>query len=154
MGGQVVLEPASRRRWRWVGIGAVAAAAVIGAAIYLMSPGADLAPVPGLRQLDLLYLDQPAPGLDRLGVEPGRPAVILFCRSACAEPSVTGAQVVHSGDPELAAQYALLTSSGRVGPGYALVDPAGQLRYRTFDPAPAEHAEEIQILIDALPSAR
>jgi hypothetical protein len=141
-------------RLRWLAIGAVAIVATVGAGIYVLSPDSDVAPVQGLRQLDLVYLDQPAPGLDRLGVEPGRPAVILFCRPRCAEPTLTGAQVSQSDDPELAASYALLTSSGRVGPGYALVDAAGQLRYRTFDPAPAQHAKEIQILVDAVTSAR
>jgi hypothetical protein len=149
-----VIRRPSRPRWRWLSIATAAIVATVGAALYVMSPDADLAPVPGLRQLDLLYLDEPAPGLDPLGVERGRPAVILFCRPACAPPPVTGVQVVHSGDADLAAEYALLTSSGRVGPGYALVDAAGQLRYRTFDPEPAEHAEEIQVLIDAVTPAR
>lgn len=57
---------------------------------------------------------------------------------------------MQSSDPALAARYALQTADGRVGPGYAVVNAAGQLRYRTFDPAPADHDAEIQILIDAL----
>ncbi|WP_219416392.1 hypothetical protein [Pseudonocardia nigra] len=142
----------TRRRWIVAGIVAVVVSA--GAAAYLASPDADVAPITGLRQLDLLYLDEPAPGLDRLGVDPGRPAVILFCDPMCGSPNITGAQVVHSSDPELAARYALLTASGRVGPGYALVDAMGRLRYRTFDPAPAAHTAEIQILVDALRTNR
>jgi hypothetical protein len=77
-----------------------------------------------------------------------------YCSATPAAPlpDVSDAQVVHSDDPRIAAQYALLTAEGRGGPGYAVVNSAGQLRYRTFDPAPGEHAAEIQILIDALGS--
>jgi hypothetical protein len=122
----------------------------VGAGSYVLSSDRDVAPVQALRQLDQFYLDEPAPALDALGVQDGRPALILFCDPRCATPDVSDAQVVHSADPRLAAQYALLTGEGRVGPGYAVVNSAGQLRYRTFDPAPGEHAAEIQILLDAL----
>jgi hypothetical protein len=140
----------SRTRRRWLIVSVVAVIVTVGAVRYLVSPDADVAPITGLRQLDLLYLDEPAPALDRLGVESGRPAVIVFCDPACGTPTVAGGQVVQSSDAELAARYALRTATGRVGPGYALVDGTGQLRYRTFDPNPAAHMEEIQILIDAV----
>jgi len=117
-------------------LAAVAAVATAGVLAYLLSPGYGVAPNPGLRQLDLLYLDEPAAGLDQLGVTPGQPAVVVFCEASCALPQVEGAQLVRSRDPALAARYAL-TTSGRVGPGYALIDPQGRLRYRTFDPRPA-----------------
>jgi hypothetical protein len=139
-----------RRRARWAALAGVGIVAVLGVAAYLLSPGADVAPDPELRQLDLLYLDEPAPGLRQLGVEPGRSAVVVFCTGVCDLPPVQGTQVVRSGDPVLAARYALKTSAGRVGPGYALIDASGQLRYRTFDPAPGEHAAEIQVLINAV----
>jgi hypothetical protein len=131
--------------------GALVSAAVLA---YLQSPDREVAPIPALRQLDLLYLNEPAPDLDRLGVEPGTPAVIVFCAEGCDLPEMDGAQVLLSDDPELAARYALRTSTGRIGPGYALVDAQGQLRYRTFDPAPGEHAAEIQVLVDAVSAAR
>ncbi len=99
----------------------------------------------------MLYLDEPAPGLDRLGVEPGRPAVLVFCPGACPLPQLTDAQVTRSTDPELAQQYALRNAAGRVGPGYALVDASGRLRYRTFDPRLALHEPEIQTLVAGLP---
>jgi hypothetical protein len=83
-------------------------------------------------------------------VQLGRPALILFCDPRCATPSVSGAQVVQSDDP----QYVLFTAEGRVGPGNAVVNPDGRLRYRTFDPAPGEHAPEIQILINGLEGER
>lgn len=124
--------------------------ATAGVLAYLLSPGHGLTPNPGLRQLDLLYLDEPATGLAQLGVQPGRAAVVVFCSQDCELPQISGAQVLRSSDHALAAQYALTTDTGRVGPGYALIDPNGQLRYRTFDPAPGEHATEIQVLVDAV----
>lgn len=129
---------------------AVAAAVSLGVLGYLLSPGAGVAPNPGLRQLDMLYLDEPAPGLGQLDIEAGAVTVAVFCPQACALPKISGAQVVRSTDRALAAEYALVTSAGRVGPGYALIDVAGRLRYRTFDPAPADHAAEIQVLVDAV----
>jgi hypothetical protein len=144
-----VYKRLNRQRLRWLVVAVVAATVSAGAVAYLASPEADVAPITGLARPALL--DEPAPGLDHLGVEPGgRPAVILFCDPACGTPNIVGAQVVHSSDPNLAARHALVTASGRVGPGYALVDATGQLRYRTFDPAPAAHSEEIQTLVDAL----
>jgi hypothetical protein len=141
-------------RLRIAGLAVAAAVATAGAVAYVLSADHEVAPVQALRQLDMFYLDEPAPALDALGVQPGRPALILFCDPRCATASVSGAQVVHSDDPQLAAQYALLTAQGRVGPGYALLNADGRLRYRTFDPAPGEHAPEIQILINGLEGGR
>jgi hypothetical protein len=138
---------------RWAVLGVVAAGVSAGTVAYATSPDADLAAVPALRQLDLFYLDEPAPALDELGVEPGRVAVVVFCDPPCPRPDVSGAQVVRSSDPDLAARYALFTSEGRIGPGYALVDPSGRLRYRTFDPDPGAHGGEVQVLVDALADA-
>jgi hypothetical protein len=131
-----------------------AAVGAVGAVGYVLSPDRDVAPVQGLRQLDMFHLDESAPALDALGVQAGRPALILFCDPRCATPSVSGAQVVQSDDPQLAAQYALRTAQGRVGPGYAAVKADGRLRYRTFDPAPGQHAAEIQILTNGLEDER
>ena len=66
----------------------------------------------------------------------------------CQAPDVE-AQVRVTDDPDVARRYGLLTAEGRIGPGYAVVDATGTLRYRTFDPAPAAHAEEITVLLDA-----
>ena len=44
----------------------------------------------------------------------------------------------------------MTTSTGRIGPGYAVIDAAGQLRYLTHDFCAGERGERIQRLIDAL----
>lgn len=137
---------------RWAGLTLTAVAATAGVALYLTSPAHELHdPNHALQQLDLLYLDQPAPGLERLPVEPGRPAVLVFCEDAgCPLPQLENAQVVRVTDPRLAAPYAL-TADCQVGPGYALIDDDGQVRYRTFDPGLAQHEPEIRTLVNGLP---
>lgn len=106
-------------------------------------------PVPGLAQLDLLFLDQPAPLLDRLGHVPGEPLLLVVCEG-CAAPAVAAPTVV-TADARVAEAYALRTAEGRVGPGYALVDGEGRVRYSTFDTGVSRHAEEIAVLLSALP---
>ena len=134
---------------RWAALAATAAVAGAGVLGYLTSSAHALHdPVHALQQLDAFYLAELAPGLPELGVEPGRPAVVFFCGDPCDAPPVTGAQLARSSSRQLARQYALVTDQGRVGPGYALVDSAGLLRYRTFDPG--LHQQEIQVLVDAL----
>lgn len=100
----------------------------------------------------MLYLDEPAPLSGPLGLQPGRPALVVVC-SSCSPPAdlPAGVQVVVTGDREVAQAYGLATDDGRVGPGYALVDSRGQLRYRTFDPGVREHALEVGILLRELP---
>ena len=94
---------------------------------------------------DLLYLDEPAPGVTP---EPdGDPLVLVFC-TGCPLPDVDGARVVLSDDRALAARYGL-GAPGRTG--YALVDARGQVRYRTYDPRPGQHGTEIQTLVDGMP---
>jgi hypothetical protein len=106
-------------------------------------------PFHALQQFDAFYLDEPAPALEKLGVAPGRAAAIFFCEDfGCDVPDLPAVQVVTSTSPVLARQYALLTEDGRVGPGYALVNSGGRVRYRTFDPG--FHASEIAVLVDAL----
>jgi hypothetical protein len=108
------------------------------------------APATDLPPLDVLFIDEPAPGLDELAIDPGRPVVIIFGADDCVVPQIGGAQLVRCAQPALAARYAMTTSAGRVGPGYAVVDAAGQLRYLTHDFAPGERGERIQRLINAL----
>jgi len=48
----------------------------------------------------------------------------------------------------------MTTSTGRIGPGYAVVDAAGQLRYLTHDIEPGKRSERIHILVNALDGSR
>lgn len=101
-----------------------------------------LDPQRSLQQLDLLHLDEPAPGVTATG----RPLVLVFC-DGCTPPDLERADVVVRDDPALARQYGL-GAPGRAG--YALVDADGDVRYRTYDPGLAEHVKEIQTLVDGL----
>lgn len=107
-------------------------------------------PSPHFRQPDMLFMDEPAPGLNQLEVNPGCVVVIVFGAQDCVLPLITGAQLVRCSDPALAWYYAMTTSTGRIGPGYAVVDAAGQLRYLTHDDATGERSQRIQLLVDTL----
>jgi hypothetical protein len=120
---------------------------VVGVAGYAVSDHAAREdPQRGLQQLDLLFLDEPAPGLAATGAPPGQVTVLLFCAD-CAAPRVTGGAVVRVRDPGLARQYGL-GAPGR--PGYAVVDAGGRVRYRTYDPHPGAHDVEVQTLVDGV----
>lgn len=129
----------------------VAAAAVVvlcllGVVLTLTGPAHRLHdPVHGLQQLDLLYLDQPAPMGARLDLDPTGPTLLVICRD-CRPPAVA-AHVVVSSDPDVADAYALRRRDGSVGPGYVMIDGAGHVRYRSFDPNLTDHGQEIQILL-------
>lgn len=128
---------------------AVVALAAGALGVYLASPSARMRdPIVGLQQLDLFYLDQPAPLADRLNLARGRPTVLVICDD-CRRPGLDAA-VRMTDRPEVARAYGLLTASGRVGPGYAIVDGSRRLRYRTFDTEPAAHRDEIAVLVQAL----
>ena len=133
-------------RWLWFQIiltGLVVSAGVIDFELRLNAAavGGDLA----LQRLDLLYLNEPAPSLAALGVRHGR-AVIVFC-VGCTLPKITGAVVIGSSDRTIANQYGLVTNSNRIGPGYAVIDTQGQVRYRSFDADPASHSGEINRIV-------
>jgi len=102
----------------------------------------------------VLFMDEPAPGLDQLRVGSGRAVVIVFGAQDCVLPLIAGAQLVRCSDPALAWCYAMTTGAGRIGPGYAVVDAAGQLRYLTHDGAPGGWSERIQLLVLALDGSR
>jgi hypothetical protein len=127
----------------------VAAVVVLLVASLRATPTPLASPRPELQQLDLLYLDEPAPHADALGFEGGRPGLLVVC-DRCTAPAVEGAQVVVTADPDVAAAYGLRTADGRVGPGYAILDPRRHVRYRTFDPRLAHHPVEVQILLDGV----
>lgn len=126
-------------------------AALAGVLAYAGSPAHQRHdPVHALQQLDAFYLDEPAPLADELGLREGVVTLVVVCER-CAPPPVEtrGVAVVVSSDPRVAASYALATPRGRVGPGYAIVDAARRLRYRTFDPGLARHRQEVDILLKA-----
>ena len=82
-----------------------------------------------------------------LGITPGGLTVVVFCRDRCELPSLEGATVLRSTDPAAAAEFVL--DLGR-GSAYVLVDAHRRLRYRTYDPNPAAHRSELQILVNGL----
>ncbi|HJT03411.1 MAG TPA: hypothetical protein VJ757_07265 [Pseudonocardiaceae bacterium] len=98
----------------------------------------------------MLFMDELAPGLDQLTVDPGRPVVIVFGAENHVLPLIAGAQLVRCSNPALAWRYAMTTSTGRIGPGYAVIDATGQLRYLTHDLAPGQWCQRIQRLVNAL----
>lgn len=143
-------EPRGAHERRDAVLGGTLAVLVAGAgvALYLVSPGHSRHdPQHALQQLDLLYLDEPAPAAAPLGFRPGTPAVVVFCGRACPLPDLVGAQVLRSDDPSLARRYAL-GEDGRTG--FAPLDPTGKVRYRSYDPAVEQHETELQTLVDAL----
>lgn len=105
-------------------------------------------PFHALQQLDLLYLDEAVPALDRLDLPPNERAVIVVCQDCQAPP--LRAEVVLTDDEDVARALGLHRANGEIGPGYALVDDRGRVRYRTFDPGLAGHEAEIRVLLEAL----
>ena len=99
-------------------------------------------PQHGLQQIDLLYLDEPAPGV----TPDGSPLVLVFC-DGCTPPHVDRARVVVSDDRALARRYGLGAPGSR---GYAVIDGDGDVRYRSYDPGLGAHEVEIQVLVDGL----
>ncbi|MGH9267145.1 MAG: hypothetical protein ACRD0D_03105 [Acidimicrobiales bacterium] len=103
-----------------------------------------------LQQLDLFYLDEPAPVASRLVLPRGVPSLVVVC-AGCRAPrlAVRPVHVVVTDNAAVATAYGLRTAAGRVGPGYAIVDRRGHVRYRTFDPGLGHHRQEIDILLRA-----
>ena len=127
---------------------AVLAVSVLGVALYLNSSAHELHdPDHALQQLDAFYLDQQAPLPELLGLPTDGPVLLVICTD-CVAPDVP-TRVVLTGDVEVARAYGLQTSDGRIGPGYAVIDADGDVRYRTFDPDPASHTAELRVLLRA-----
>ena len=107
------------------------------------------APDDGLLQLDVLSLSERVPGLEPVE---GRPTMVVLTCPGAPVPARTldpayGFAV--STDPELARRVALpraLTCED----GYVLLDGAGLVRYRSYDPGWPQHAEEQEILLEDL----
>lgn len=120
------------------------------------------APDAGLQQLDVLTLHERVAGLDAFG---GRATmVVLTCASAPARPRTLdpayGLAVSTDGDlaRRVALPLATRCASGardndndnRDNDGYVLIDPAGFVRYRSYDPGWFEHAAEQEVLLGHL----
>lgn len=118
------------------------------------------APDHGLRQLDVLSLHERVPGVAAVG---GRPTVVVAPSPGC--PQQARAEVAGAGrpgglprtyglvvltDPALVRALALGRSLRECLPGYALLDRAGYVRYRTYDPGLARHVDEQRVLLEHL----
>ena len=107
------------------------------------------APDDGLLQLDVLSLSERVPGLEPVG---GRPTmVVLTCERDAAAPRTLSPAYgfAVSTDPALARRVALPGATA-CEDGYVLLDAAGLVRYRSYDPGWPQHAEEQEILLEHL----
>lgn len=135
------------RPWIWPSL--VGLIAIIGVAHYQLT----LTPFEasndnGLRQIDLLYLNETAPSLIGGPKATGK-RVVVFCE-ACRLPVIAGVTVISTKNVHDAQDYALLTDSGLPGPGYIIVDSHDRVRYRTYDSHLSDHAGEISRLVRAI----
>ena len=129
--------------------------------------------------LDAGELPAPAPGMISGVPAPGHPAVVFFeradrmgelCRALAGSslPELTTTAIVVAGAPSggcEAAETVIACPEGHVaeaygmrrprggGPpvGYAVVDAAGEIRYRTLDPEMAHQLDEVSTIVAALP---
>jgi len=117
------------------------------------------APDGGLRQVDALTLHERVTGADEVD---GRPTLLL-APSTCPRqgrlllqrygtpaglPRAFRIGVVR--DPAVVRALALGRSLDRCLPSYALVDGAGFVRYRSYDPGLGSHADEQRVLLESL----
>jgi len=125
---------------------AVATSLVVGwfATGHVSSPDA------GLLQLDVLSLSERVPGVEAVDGLPTM--VVLTCeRLARRERRLDEAYgLVVSTDPALAERLALPLATAECQPGYVLLNAAGTVRYRTYDPGWQEHAFEQEVLLEHL----
>lgn len=113
------------------------------------------APDNGLLQLDILSLHQKVPGVTAVD---GRPTMVVLAGRCPPHPppllpSRYGLVIHEPGEPgydALARELALPAAARRCQPGYVLVDRAGYVRYRSYDPGWPEHSDEQSILLDAM----
>ena len=148
---------ATRRRTPRRDVTLVALLTTLGIALtagWLLS-GRASAPDGGLLQLDVLSLHEQVPGVGPVG---GRPTMVVLA-GLCPHvgrsrlPARYGVVVHRPSEPSYAAlarALALPLAARHCRPGYVLVDRAGVVRYRSYDPGWAIHAAEQSILLDAL----
>jgi hypothetical protein len=108
------------------------------------------APDHGLLQIDVLSLHERVPGVAAVGGR--RTMVVLACSGRSQLPSSYGVVVHRPAEPGFGAlaRALALPRARSCHAGYALVDPAGYVRYRSYDPGWQAHTDEQQILLDAL----
>lgn len=153
----------------------VAMGAVLVVSRATQTPGDDVDPArqrPGILDLGPLPVAAPTEFADVLA--PGQPTVVFFAGSQAAELCAElpdahlndVAVVVVAADAGACGQRAqVFKASGRVAAeafglpsrrdggvpiGYAIVDSAGQIRYRTLDPSVAGLLDEVATMVDAL----
>lgn len=115
-----------------------------------LATGHGSAPDGGLQQLDVLSLHERVAGVAPVDERPTM--VVLACSGRSTLAPAYGV-VVHTqrepGFSELARRLALPRADD-CRAGYVLVDREGFVRYRTYDPGWARHADEQSVLLDAL----
>jgi hypothetical protein len=129
-------------------------AAVVGLGVLLtagwFATGHASAPDSGLLQIDVLSLHERVPGVQPVDGKPTM--VVLACSGRSPLPGKYGVVVHRPAEPgfrALATALALPRATG-CHAGYALVDPAGFVRYRSYDSGWVKHTDEQSILLDAL----
>lgn len=136
-----------------VGLVVVVAVLCVGLTVGWFATGNDSAPDGGLQQIDLLMLDEVVPGVTAVD---GRPTMLVVTGQGCPprEPVPRGLDerfgLVLSPDRALARRLALPKAAVGCEPGYVLMDGDSVIRYRTYDPGWPFHAEEQEILLDAI----
>lgn len=139
----------TRTRLRGVGPVLALQALVVALVVGWFATGHASAPDSGLLQLDVLSLHERVAGLEPVD---GRPTmVVLTCPAAPERPRALAATygLAVSTDADLARRVALPRATG-CSDGYVLLDAAGYVRYRTYDPGWPKHAQEQEILLEHL----
>lgn len=169
------------RRWLfavWVGTAAVLIGVLV---VFHVTRVAGDDPDPGRQRpgiLDLGPLPEPAPQVPGVDVPEGRRAVVFFaaphrverlCRALAVDDELDEESVslitvgsapdcpqwVDVVDTDLVAvadAFGMPEPRGGVAPtGYAVVDSAGRLRYRTLDPFSARLLDEVDTIVGAVP---
>lgn len=180
--GQTEQVPPVARRPGRAAAGVLAAQLTVAVLLagYLLGLDEPLTPDAGLRQLDLISLNEQVPGvagvsgratlvavpgdltdpqceseLRRALSRRGKPTgldlvfglVVLARDIGQVGPAPPTVQVRADPEGELARSLALTPAQDGCRPGYALLDPVGRVRYRSYDPDWGSHAQEQEILL-------
>ena len=134
------------------GVSSVLALQALSVALVLgwFATGHASAPDAGLLQLDVLSLHERLAGVN--AVDGRATMVVLTCASAPARPRTLDAAygLAVSTDSDLARRVALPLATRCGNDGYVLVDPAGFVRYRSYDRGWFDHAAEQEVLLGHL----